>query len=83
MAGFNTMPANKKAKYDADGIATVFRNTMFGMALIILGGYFAADWFENPDLKNIAFYLSLLVGIPYLLIRSNSDKYKIDDKDNR
>lgn len=77
IAGYNHMPAKKKAKYDIDGIATVFRNAMFGMALIIFVGYFAANWFENRDLKNIAFYASLLVGIPYLLIKTNSNKYKI------
>lgn len=78
IAGYNTLPAKKKAEYDINGIATVFRNTMFGMALIVIGGYLAADWFENPDLENIALFGSLLIGIPYLLIRSNSDKFKND-----
>ncbi|NJY64115.1 DUF3784 domain-containing protein [Salinimicrobium sp. CDJ15-81-2] len=80
IAGYNTMPAKKKAKYDIDGIATLFRNAMFGMALIILIGYFAADWFNNPDIESIAFFGSLLVGLPYLLLKSNSDKYKTDKK---
>ena len=80
IAGYNTMPAKKKAKYDIGGIATLFRNAMFGMALIIIIGYFAADWFNNPDIESIAFFGSLLVGLPYLLLKSNSDKYKTDKK---
>jgi len=78
MAGYNTMPKEEKAKVDVDGIATVFRNAMFGMAIIMIIGYFAARWFANPEIENIAFYTALILGIPYLLIRSNSKKYKID-----
>lgn len=80
IAGYNTLPAKKKATYDIDGIATIFRNTMFGMALIIISGYFAADLYDNSDIENIAFFGSLLVGLPYLLLKTNSDKYKIDKK---
>ena len=80
IAGYNTMPAKKKAEYNIEGIATVFRNSMFGMAFIVIGGYFAADYLENPDIKNIALYGSLLIGIPYLLIRSNSRKFKDHEK---
>ncbi|WP_339701044.1 DUF3784 domain-containing protein [uncultured Marixanthomonas sp.] len=78
MAGYNTMSKEEKAKVDVDGIATVFRNAMFGMAFIMIIGYFAATWFENSEIETIAFYGALIVGIPYLLIRSNSKKYKID-----
>lgn len=78
MAGYNTMSKEEKAKVDVDGIATVFRNATFGMAFIMIIGYFVATWFENSEIETIAFYGALIVGIPYLLIRSNSKKYKID-----
>jgi len=78
IAGYNTMSKEEKAKYDIEGIATLFRNVMFAMALLIIVGYFAADWFKNPKLETIALFLSILLGVPYLLIRSNSNKYKID-----
>lgn len=81
IAGYNTMAAEEKKKYDVEGIATVFRNAMLGMALIIVVGYFAAGWLENPDIKRIAFFSSLLIGIPYLLIKVNSKKYRISDND--
>ncbi|GER59292.1 hypothetical protein ULMA_14000 [Patiriisocius marinus] len=80
IAGYNTMPKEERAKFDADGIATVFRNAMFGMALIMIIGYFLANWLDNPNIENGTFFGAILIGIPYLLIKSNSDKFKIDNE---
>jgi hypothetical protein len=77
IAGYNTMSKEEKEKVDVKGIATVFRNTMFGMALIIITGYFFAKKFENPNIENITFFGAILIGLPYLLIKSNSKKYKL------
>lgn len=55
LAGYNTLPTEEKGKYDIEGIASVFRNTMFGMALILLAGHFVAEWLDNPDIENIHF----------------------------
>jgi len=77
IAGYNTMPKEEKEKYDIEGIASVFRNVMFGMALIIIVGYFIADMTESPNIENYAFWTSMAIGIPYLLIKSNSKKFKI------
>ena len=80
IAGYNTMPKEDKEKYNIEGIANVFRNVMFGMALIIIIGYFIAKLTENPDIQNYAFGTSMIVGIPYLLIESNSKKYRKKQK---
>lgn len=77
IAGYNTMPEEEKEKYDIDGIATVFRNAMFGMAFTMLLGYLLSNYFEYPDIEKYAFFGALCIGIPYLLIVSNSKKYKI------
>ncbi|MDX1365417.1 MAG: DUF3784 domain-containing protein [Arenibacter latericius] len=77
IAGYNTMPKKEKEKYDIEGIASVFRNAMFGMAFLIIVGYFIAKWLENPMIQDYAFWISLAIGIPYVLIVSNSKKYKI------
>ncbi len=74
------MPKEEKEKYDIDGIASVFRNVMFGMALIIIVGFLVAKWIENPKIESYSFWTSLIAGIPYLLIKSNSNKYKINHK---
>jgi hypothetical protein len=80
IAGYNTMPKEDKEKYNIVGIANVFRNVMFGMALIIIIGYLISKLTENPDIQNYAFWTSMIVGIPYLLIESNSKKYKKKQK---
>lgn len=80
IAGYNTMSKKKKAQYDINGIAAVFGNVFFGMALIIISGHLISQWLDNPDIEDIAFLGSLLIGIPYLLIKSNSDKYKRKNK---
>ena len=80
IAGYNTMPKEDKEKYNIEGIANVFRNVMFGMALIIIIGYFIAKLTENPDIQNYAFWTSMIVGIPYLLIESNSKKHRKKQK---
>lgn len=76
IAGYNSMSKKHKEKYNIEGIAHVFRNVMFGMALIIVAGYFISKFTENPDFRIYPFWISMIVGIPYLLIKSNSKKYK-------
>lgn len=77
IAGYNTMSKEEKEKIDIKGIATLFRNVMFRMALTIIVGYFVANSFENSTIENIAFFAAIIFGVPYLLIASNSKKYKI------
>ena len=77
IAGYNTMPREEKEKYNIAGIATLFGNVMFGMALIIITGYLITELTENPNIQNYALWPSMIIGIPYLLIKSNSKKYKI------
>lgn len=78
IAGYNTMSKEEKSKYDVDGIATVFRNAMFGMAMIIIVGHFVSKWFEDPQIETISMFGAIIVGLPYLLIKTNSNTYKID-----
>ncbi|WP_431133397.1 DUF3784 domain-containing protein [Psychroserpens mesophilus] len=81
IAGYNTMPKKKQEKYDIEGIASVFRNTMFGMSFIMIMGYFISKWLDNPKIDIYAVFVAIMIGLPYLLIVSNSSKNKIK-KDN-
>ena len=83
IAGYNTLSKEEKEKYDIIGIANVFRNTMFVMALMLIIGYFAANFFDNPGIENIVFFGTILIGIPYLLLKMNSGKYKTDTRKDR
>jgi len=80
IAGYNTMSKEEKEKYDIEGIARVFRNVMFGMGFIIFIGILVAKWLENPEIENYFVLASVIIGIPYLLIKSNSKKYKLNNK---
>jgi len=81
IAGYSTMSKEKQEKYDIEGIATVFRNGMFGMAIIMLLGYGLAKSFDNPRIEMYAFWTAIIIGIPYLLIVANLNKYKIKKDD--
>lgn len=81
IAGYNTMSKEEQDKYDIDGIASVFRNAMFGMAFILILGTIISKWLANPKLQTYALFIALAIGLPYLLIVSNSGKYKVK-KDN-
>jgi hypothetical protein len=72
IAGYNTMSKEERDKVDIKKLANLFKNTMFGMALIIIFGYLVANKLQNPMIENISFFGAILIGIPYLLIKSNS-----------
>jgi glycopeptide antibiotics resistance protein len=76
IAGYNTMSKKEKEYYNIEAIATVFRNVMFGMALLIIVGYVISRLTENSAIQNYAFWVALLIGIPYLLVVSNAKKYR-------
>ncbi|RZJ74171.1 MAG: DUF3784 domain-containing protein [Flavobacterium sp.] len=75
IAGYNTLPAKEKAKVNIERIATLFRNVMFTMAAMITLGCALTYWTGNPDFENFMFYLAVLPGALYLVIRSNSGVY--------
>ena len=79
IAGYNTMPKDKKKQYDVRGIATLMRNVMFTMAAILALGYVLDKWLEIPNAETIFLSIAILVGLPYLVIKANSKKYKISN----
>lgn len=80
IAGYNTMSEEEKKKYDIQGIANVFWNAMFGMVIVIFTGYLVANWLENFAIHIFTFWIAILIGIPYLLIASNSKKHKKNEE---
>jgi hypothetical protein len=76
IAGYNTMSVEEKAKYNIEAIATLFRNVMFFMASLITIGFALSKLLEEPSIESISFWIALGIGIPYLLIRSNSKNLK-------
>jgi len=80
IAGYNTLPKERQALIDIAGIATLLRNVMFTMALGLVIGYLLALWLKNPAIETYSIIIILAIGIPYLIIRSNSKKYEIKNK---
>jgi len=80
IAGYNTLPKEKQALIDIAGVATLLRNVMFSMAFGVIIGYLLALWLKNPAIETYSLITTLAIGIPYLIIRSNSKKYQIKNK---
>lgn len=80
IAGYNTMPEKEKAKYDIKRMGNMMGNVFFIMAFLLFVGYFAAKHFDDPEIEWISLSVIVFLGIPYLLIRANSKKFKIDEK---
>ena len=76
IAGYNTLDKEEKSKIKIEEIASLFRNIFLAMAIVIICGYLLANWIENKEIKYYFFWTAILTGIPYLLIKSNSKKYK-------
>jgi len=49
---------------------------MFGMALILIVGHYLAIEMSNSKIETYSLFISIVIGLPYLLILSNSDKFK-------
>ncbi|WP_250434239.1 DUF3784 domain-containing protein [Hanstruepera flava] len=76
IAGYNTMSKEEQATYNIEKIATLFRNVMFAMAFLIILSYILAKQLENEQINFYAIIMVSIIGIPYLLIKSNSKAYK-------
>lgn len=77
IAGYNTLPKKEKAKYDIEGIASVMRNALFGMALFIIIGYCISKYTNNPLVASAIVTIGTIVFVLYAIIEANSKKYKI------
>jgi len=58
IASYNTMSAEKKAEIDIEKLANLLKNVFFGMALLIILGYFISKSLELPIVENISFFWS-------------------------
>ena len=65
IAGYNTMPQEKKDNVDIDGLSTLIRNGLIIMGLTIIIGNFIFKWM---DLSTIADNIIKIVLIPGVII---------------
>ncbi len=82
IAGYNTMSHKEQGEFNIKKIATLFRNVMFAMAAILIVGYVVNLWLNNPVVETLSILGAVILGVPYLLVKSNSEKYKMRDFDD-
>lgn len=78
IAGYNTMSPAEKAKINIEAVATLFRNVFFTLAALLIFSEVLAYCFEWPELGEYIQFPAILIAIIWLLIRSNSKKYRYD-----
>lgn len=81
IAGYNTMSAEEKAKYDIEGIAKVFRNGFFAMAILMIAISKIPFGLDPNNLEFISIMVSTFAGVAYILIKVNSKKYRVGNKE--
>lgn len=81
IAGYNTMPKDKKKNVDIEGLSTFMRNGLITIGLSIIIGYHLFEWIGFTMIANSIILIVTLVGVTILVINArkfdhNENKYK-------
>lgn len=70
IAGYNTMPKDKKKNVDIEGLSTFMRNGLIALGLSIIIGYYLFKWIGFTMIANSMILIVTLVGVTILVIKS-------------
>jgi hypothetical protein len=70
IAGYNTMPKDKKKNVDIDGLSTFMRNGLITIGLSIIIGYYLFKWIGFTMIANSMIPIVTLVGVTILVINA-------------
>ena len=73
IAGYNTMPKDKKKNVDIEGLSTFIRNGSIIIGLSIIIGYYSFKWIGFTMIANSMILIVTLVGVTILAI--NAQKF--------
>ena len=73
------MSKAEQKKVDIKKIASSIRNGLFGMAALMLLGDALSIYIEDDRIASYTFFLSIAIGIPYILIRTNTNTINIKE----
>ncbi|MDD4199275.1 MAG: DUF3784 domain-containing protein [Paludibacter sp.] len=73
IAGYNTMPKDKKKNVDIEGLSTFMRNGLIIIGLSIIIGYYLFKWIGFTMIANSMILIVTLVGVTILVI--NTQKF--------
>ncbi len=84
IAGYNTMPRDKKKNVDIQGFSTLFRNCFILIGFVIIAGNFIFQWLGMHLLSEWITGISVGSILPYLLIKGQKfDKNNSPEKVKR
>ena len=78
IAGYNTMSPAEKAKVKIEAVATLFRNVFFTVAGVLILAELLINYFDWPELGEYIQLPAILIGAAWIMLRSNSKKYRFD-----
>nr|HPK04996.1 DUF3784 domain-containing protein [Bacteroidales bacterium] len=79
IAGYNTMPEDKKKNVDIDGLSTFMRNSLIIIGLSIIGGYYLFKWMGVIQLANSVIMIVILIGVTIMIIKAQ----RFDHNENK
>ena len=78
IAGYNTMPKDKKKNVDIDGLSTYIRNGFITIGLSIIVGYYLFEWTGFTMIADSMILIVTLVGITILVINANLTTIRVE-----
>ena len=79
IAGYNTMPQDKKKNVDVEGLSTYMRNSLIIIGLSIIAGYYLFKWIGFTVIANSMILIVTLIGVTIMVIKAqrfDHNKYK-------
>ena len=70
IAGYNTMPKDKKKSVDIEGLSAFMHNGLVTMGLSIIIGYYIFKWIGFTMIANLMILIVTLAGVTILLINA-------------
>ena len=71
LAGYNTMSKSEREKFDIDGYLNFFKPFFFKLGAYTTLIYFITLFIFNIGIAVIAYTISILIPLPYIVIRGN------------
>ena len=70
IAGYNTMPEDKKKHVDIEGLSTFMRNSFIIIGLSIVAGYYVFNWIGCTAIANSMILIATVIGVIIMLIHA-------------
>jgi len=77
IAGYNTMPEDKKKNVDIEGLSKFGRNILIIIGLSIISGYYLFKWIGFESIADLMILISTILGVSIMVIKGQKfDKNK-------